>query len=317
MKIKTLSEYSLSMSVNENANYSGNIPANVARCFDKLYFSAFDNTENVQISANDRNSTLLVRNCKELYMTVNAACRLADTDWFIYFEEPVDLTLGSGTRGSDKMWFGNEDVSKVLTWLASNKGNTFNKFTVYRFDLDGYDGFTDGFLDMIYTNELCFKQCSHLLSMQLPDKTAFKNKGLKFNSDAPRANTFFAENGLLTGTADEVKRHMRKSFLKDFEHKQAIESEERELIEQSRLHPHNIYTYNSDETHYCDLRGTTLDWRFSSVDDYKRNWPKDLDIVDGMYINVDDETFKITSHDVMAGPFVDGGVLVELSLERA
>lgn len=159
--------------------------------------------------------------------------------------------------------------------------------------------------------------CSRLLSMQLHDKTAFKNKELKFNSDTSRANTFFAENGLFTGTADEVKRHMRKSFLKDFEYKQAIESEKRELIEQSRLHPYNIYTYDSDETHYCDLHGTTLDWRFSSVNDYKRNWPKDLDIVDGIYINVDDETFKITSHDVMTGPFVDGGVLVELSLEKA
>lgn len=305
------------MDVYEDNEVIGELPKNVCIALNTFYFTPFDKNEKVKIIVNNTDKKVLIRNCKSLYVTITSIFKFINTGWHIFFEENINITLGSGTKGKDMVW-SDDCLCDFAELLAFDPDHKFNKLKLFRFDCE-HGLPKNNFLDILDLDLLEFEQCKHLTKMPLPYKGNFKNKNLKFNSDAPRANTYFAENGLLVGTEEEVKQHMRKDFLKEFELKQAEEKRKQEIINASKQNPYNIYTYDYGEDNYCvlEIRNNNyyLTWAFKSVDSYQRKYPEDLIMIPGVHIKIDGEEFIIErEYDAACGSFTGGAVILEYKL---
>lgn len=303
----------------------GDMPKNVCIALNSWGFTSIDKNEKVKIVVNNSEKKILVQNCKRIYITTTAAYKFINTNWKIFFDEIIDITIGSGTRGSNMelavFYNGDSNLTDIAKLFAFDDNNKFNTLELYRFNCE--NGIPDkDFLDILNINLLYFEQCSHITNMPLPDKRTFKNKNLKFNSDKSRATTYFAENGLLIGGEEEVKSHMRKGFLKEYELNQAKEKERQEIIKASKENPYNIYTYNYKEDDYCVIREVGglyyLIWAFPSTSALMRKWPSDLDIIEGVYISIDYELYIIEKiYPSAAGSFTGGAVINEFKLIKA
>ena len=314
----------------EKHDIFGEIPDKIAKIICKFYFRNLENDKNVTIFFDNENKTIFFKNLKYIESTIDRYLKLFNEGYKLVFNENSEIGIRSGmskeqSRGWPATWY--DPFIKILKNISdSNSERKFTKLSLNRFDCSY---FSNKIGKAIYVDCINFNECIYETDMRLPtdeDKKSWKNPNMKFTSTSKRAKTYYAENGMLAGSEEEVKSHWTKSFAKEWQEKQEQEQKRLNLIKPTHENPPSIYSgeLRGEPGIYIEYSSSKQNAFLSIVfpsnfsNNSYENWWKSNKIVSvkGAYIKVDGTIWEITKSECEGGYWTSGRTIHDFWLKK-